>query len=55
MAGQRIRCGELGCVIKVDRHLPAAHDATVWAAVRPEKISMTPRAARWARCGESGC
>ena len=38
---QRIRCGELGCVIKVDRVLPAAADATVWAAVRPEKISMT--------------
>ena len=38
---QRIRCTELGCVIKVDRHLPAARDATVWAAVRPEKIAMT--------------
>ena len=37
----RIRCGELGCVIKVDRPLPAARDATVWAAVRPEKISMS--------------
>jgi putrescine transport system ATP-binding protein len=38
---RRIRCGELGCVIKVDRQLPAAGGATVWAAVRPEKISMT--------------
>jgi putrescine transport system ATP-binding protein len=37
----RIRCGDLGCVIRVDRPLPAARDATVWAAVRPEKISMT--------------
>jgi putrescine transport system ATP-binding protein len=37
----RIRCVELGCVIGVDRQLPAAHDAVVWAAVRPEKISMT--------------
>jgi putrescine transport system ATP-binding protein len=37
----RIRCAELGCVIKVDRRLPAARDATVWAAIRPEKISMT--------------
>ena len=36
-----IRCGDLGCVIRVDRPLPAARDATVWAAVRPEKISMT--------------
>jgi len=38
---QRIRCSELGCVIRVDRQLPTARDATVWAAVRPEKISMT--------------
>jgi putrescine transport system ATP-binding protein len=38
---QGIRCNELGCVIKVDRQLPAARDATVWAAVRPEKISMS--------------
>jgi putrescine transport system ATP-binding protein len=38
---QRIRSKELGCVIKVDRELPAAHDATVWAAVRPEKIFMS--------------
>ncbi|HEX3836806.1 MAG TPA: polyamine ABC transporter ATP-binding protein [Steroidobacteraceae bacterium] len=38
---QRIRCGELGCLIRVDRQLPAARDATVWAAVRPEKIAMT--------------
>src|SRR5580692_11976401 len=38
---RRIRCDELGCVISVDRQLSAARDATVWAAVRPEKISMT--------------
>ena len=38
---RRIRCNELGCVIRVDRHLPSAQDATVWAAVRPEKIHMT--------------
>jgi len=37
---QRIRCTELGCVIRVDRQLAVAPDATVWAAVRPEKISM---------------
>ena len=40
-ADLRIRCNELGCVIRVDRPLPVARDATVWAAVRPEKISMT--------------
>jgi putrescine transport system ATP-binding protein len=44
LEGQRIRCNELGCVIKVDRQLPAGRDATVWAAVRPEKISMTREA-----------
>ena len=37
----RIRCGELGCVISIDRPLAAARAATVWAAVRPEKISMS--------------
>jgi putrescine transport system ATP-binding protein len=36
----RIRCGELGGVIRIDRPLAAARAATVWAAVRPEKISM---------------
>jgi putrescine transport system ATP-binding protein len=38
---RRIRCDELGCLIRVDRPLPAAGAATVWAALRPEKISMT--------------
>ncbi len=38
---QRIRSSELGCVIRVDRQLPAVRDATVWAAVRPEKIAMS--------------
>jgi putrescine transport system ATP-binding protein len=38
---RRIRCNELGCVIRVDRALPAPADATVWAAVRPEKIAMS--------------
>jgi putrescine transport system ATP-binding protein len=37
----RIRCAELGCVISIDRPLAAARAATVWAAVRPEKISMS--------------
>jgi putrescine transport system ATP-binding protein len=38
---RRIRCAELGCVIKVDRPLTVARAATVWAALRPEKIAMT--------------
>jgi putrescine transport system ATP-binding protein len=37
----RIGCAELGCVIRVDRPLSAARGATVWAAVRPEKIAMS--------------
>jgi putrescine transport system ATP-binding protein len=37
----RIRCNELGCVIRVERPLSVAPDATVWAAIRPEKISMS--------------
>jgi len=37
----RIRCAELGCVIRVDRPLPSLHEATVWAALRPEKIAMS--------------
>ena len=37
----RIRCDELGCVIRIDRPLAVAPEATVWAAVRPEKIAMT--------------
>ena len=37
----RIRCDELGCVIRVDGPLPAPRDATVWAAVRPEQITMS--------------
>jgi putrescine transport system ATP-binding protein len=36
-----IGCAELGCVIRVDRQLSAARGATVWAAVRPEKIAMS--------------
>jgi putrescine transport system ATP-binding protein len=38
---RRIRSAELGCVIRVERPVPAARGATVWAAVRPEKIAMT--------------
>ncbi len=38
---QCIHCNDLGCVIRIDRQLPAARDATVWAAIRPEKISIS--------------
>jgi len=37
----RIQSDELGCVVAVDRKLNCARGATVWTAVRPEKINMT--------------
>ena len=37
----RIASDELGCTVAVDRKLNCASGATVWTAVRPEKINMT--------------
>ena len=37
----RIRSEELGCVVALDRALNCAPGATVWTAVRPEKINMS--------------
>jgi putrescine transport system ATP-binding protein len=36
----RIQSEELGCVVAVDRSLHCARGATVWTAVRPEKINI---------------
>jgi putrescine transport system ATP-binding protein len=36
----RIRCGELGSLVYVDHGISAAPGATVWVAVRPEKIEI---------------
>ena len=36
----RIRSADLGAVIHVDHGISSAPDATVWAAIRPEKISL---------------
>ena len=41
----RIQSDELGCVVAVDRNLSCARGATVWTAVRPEKINMSRDAA----------
>jgi putrescine transport system ATP-binding protein len=40
----RLECPELGCTIYVDHGVSSAPDATLWAAIRPEKIniSVTP-------------
>jgi putrescine transport system ATP-binding protein len=40
-SGGRIQSDELGCTVAVDRSLSCARGATVWTAVRPEKINMT--------------
>jgi len=37
----RIRSTELGGLIQVDRAIACPHGATVWVALRPEKISMS--------------
>ncbi|HEY0339596.1 MAG TPA: ABC transporter ATP-binding protein [Steroidobacteraceae bacterium] len=37
----RIESDELGCAVVVDRKLNCATGATVWTAVRPEKINMS--------------
>jgi putrescine transport system ATP-binding protein len=37
----RIESQELGCTVVVDRKLNCAAGATVWTAVRPEKINMS--------------
>jgi len=39
--GGRIESAELGCTVVVDRKLSCARGATVWTAVRPEKITMS--------------
>jgi len=40
----RLECPELGCTIYVDHGVSSPPDATLWAAIRPEKIniSVTP-------------
>src|SRR6267142_6158427 len=37
----RIRCGDLGGIVYVSHGISSAPDATVWVAVRPEKINIS--------------
>jgi putrescine transport system ATP-binding protein len=37
----RIDCNELGCVVRAERALSSAPGATVWTAIRPEKINIS--------------
>jgi putrescine transport system ATP-binding protein len=38
--GLRLEVGELGCTMRAERTLSCVDGATVWAAIRPEKISI---------------
>jgi putrescine transport system ATP-binding protein len=40
----RIRCDELGGVVYVNHGISSAPDATVWVAIRPEKINLSREA-----------
>jgi putrescine transport system ATP-binding protein len=37
----RIECDELGCRVRAERAVRCSRDATVWTAIRPEKISIS--------------
>jgi len=39
----RVECGELGCVVRAERAVARASGATVWTAIRPEKINIARR------------
>ena len=49
----RIESDELGCIVAVDRTLNCARGATVWTAVRPEKINMSRGAGASGNRGEN--
>ena len=50
----RIRSDELGCTIYVNHGISSAPDATVWAAIRPEKIHLSRVAPAGVEAGEAG-
>ncbi len=37
----RIECSELGCAVRAERAVPGVNGATVWTAIRPEKIHIS--------------
>jgi len=39
--GLRLDVGELGCVVRAERTASCTSGATVWAAIRPEKINIS--------------
>ena len=40
----RIECSELGCVVRAERAVAGSNGATVWTAIRPEKITISRHA-----------
>jgi putrescine transport system ATP-binding protein len=39
--GVRIQCSELGCTVRAERASASAAGATIWTAIRPEKITIS--------------
>jgi putrescine transport system ATP-binding protein len=39
--GLRLECSELGCTLRAERTVSCERGATVWAAIRPEKINIS--------------
>jgi putrescine transport system ATP-binding protein len=39
--GVRIECDELACTVRAERGVACARGATVWTAIRPEKIAIS--------------
>jgi putrescine transport system ATP-binding protein len=51
----RIHCSELGCQVRAERTVSCVRGATVWTAIRPEKINISrqPPAGAQAGAGEN--
>jgi putrescine transport system ATP-binding protein len=52
--GLRLEVAELGCVVRAERAVSCARGATVWAAIRPEKISISRQPPPAAGVAENG-
>src|SRR5215470_1462274 len=53
----RLRCTELGCEVRAERTVSCARGATVWTAIRPEKITIgreSPAAGTAGTAGAAG-
>jgi putrescine transport system ATP-binding protein len=50
----RIACRELGCTVRAERACASGAGATVWTAIRPEKININRRPPAAAAAGAAG-